>query len=259
MRIVSLGVSIGVVGCFLLGACTDGDAGNGAADESLCGLLPPANGDDAACSPRIPYCWTSTWKPPKAPAPNACTEAQVIAEQTKCWGDAFDPDCEVFERDPSNRVCLGCLFSTVDDAAYGPVVIELNGSARANEPGCISILFDDGASNGCEAKMQAYDECLDAACVNECSTFDSYRACQKQAARVSCAYFSQYASCALNLRYDACTKYATFGDAFRAMARLFCISGALDGGAPSEAGIRDDAGFSADGEGDVGVPEADGD
>src|SRR5262245_45285664 len=126
MRYRSLLVTI--VGLFFSGCGEDAaPVGSAGDDASPCGQTASvADGDP--CVPRLPNCWTPTWRPPKAPIPHACTESQILQDLTKCFGDSFDPDCEVFERDPANSACLGCIFSTFDEPSYGAIVLMSNGS-----------------------------------------------------------------------------------------------------------------------------------
>src|ERR1041384_3559258 len=121
MRCRSLAAMI--VGVLLIHGCGDGSspvAPPADASPSFC-VQEAAVGDGAACSPLLPDCWTPKWKPPRPPVAHACTDAQILDEVTKLFGDTFDLDCQVFERDPVNAACLGCIFSTSDEASYGAV------------------------------------------------------------------------------------------------------------------------------------------
>src|SRR4051812_29810263 len=143
--------------------------------SDLCGR-EAAPGNGLACSPRLPDCWSPAWKPPRKPA-HACTESQILDEVTKCFGDTFDPGCDVFSRDPVNGACLECIFSTSDEPTYGAVILLSNASWESNVPGCLALVDGDASASGCGAKAAAYDECSHTACASTCSTYEMYATC----------------------------------------------------------------------------------
>jgi hypothetical protein len=192
-------------------------------------------------------CWKPTWKPPKAAQP-ACTEAQVADEKSKCWGADVDPSCAAFDRDPANATCLQCLLSSSDEKTYGALILQPNGGARSNVPGCLVLVDGDASATGCGARYQAFDECLDEACMENCSTYDDFSSCQKIAANNVCRPLLIDASCRLKPEYAICTKYTTFDEYFFAMARMFCIG--------DDGGVGKDGGTPSNEGGEAGAPEA---
>jgi hypothetical protein len=213
----------------LVGSPVDGAA--------LCVQEAGSVGGDAACLPELPACWMPTWKPPKAPASHLCTEAQIMEDIAKCWGDTPDPDCDVFERDPANGACLECIYSIEDDPSYGAVVFLNSRRVRANEAGCISLVDGDDSPDGCGAKYQALLQCSAASCAGCSANSDEYSDCWNRTFSSTCVFFQTDAVCWRKPIYSICTRYNTFQESFAAMARIFCVDGlsggsGVDGGAP---------------------------
>jgi hypothetical protein len=103
-----------VVVVLLHGACSSDNAPATPVDaSSLCGQGGEVV-SSPTCTPRLPYCWTPTWRPPRSPMANACSDGQVAELQMKCWGSGSNSDCAAFHGDPANGTCLQCLFSTAD-------------------------------------------------------------------------------------------------------------------------------------------------
>jgi hypothetical protein len=209
----------------LLG-CGGGNNAGPPADGGSCGQEPIAAGD-AACGPALAACWAPAWKPPNAPAAGVCTEAQVTDLLAKCWGDTFDPDCDVFERDPANAACLACIFSTEEDPRYGAVIHLASRRVRTNEAGCMALVDGDMSATGCGAKLQASQQCSEAACARCAVSEDQYDQCWEESFSSSCVYVLADAVCWRRPIYAICTRYNTFQEAFAAMARIFCIDGKL--------------------------------
>ena len=222
----------------LIGPPADGSA--------PCGQQPGSVGDGAACVPELPACWRPTWKPPKAPVPHACTEAQIMEDIAKCWGDTADPDCDVFERDPANGVCLECIYSIEDDPRHGAVVFLNSRRVRANEAGCISLVDGDDSPNGCGAKLQASQQCSAASCAQCSANRDAYNDCWDQTFSSTCVFVHTDAVCWRRPIYAVCTRYNTFQESFAAMARIFCVDG-LSGGPGLDSGTERAAQPNAEG------------
>jgi hypothetical protein len=218
-RLFSLAAIVGLLFC----GCGDSTSSGSADAATICGQKPAPN-DGGACSPELPTCWTPTWRPPK-PLAHACTEAQILEDFQKCHGDTFNSDCDVFERDPANRACLGCLLSTFDEPSYGAIVILSNGSFLSNVAGCIALLDGDDSATGCGAKYQALQECSDAACASQCADYQAYAQCYDAAETSLCTPEREGAVCGRRPSYDICTSYDMFEDYFVGMGKIFCVSG----------------------------------
>ena len=234
-------------GALLVCGCSGGgEAGAGTQPEAGACFDASKTGS-SNCIPVLSSCWNPTWKPPKAAAA-ACTEGQVADEKSKCWGADVDPSCAAFDRDPANATCLQCLFSSSDEKTYGALILQPNGGALSNVPGCLVLVDGDASATGCGARYQAFEECLDAACMQNCSTFDDYTSCTKIAASNICYPLRLDAACHLKPEYAICTKYTTFDEYFFAIARVFCIAGIDDGGG-------NDGGTPSDEGGEARAPE----
>jgi hypothetical protein len=232
-----------VVIALLPGGC--GGGGEAGAGTPLPCIEEPKTGS-GNCLPELSFCWLPNWKPPR-PDPTACTEAQVLDDKSKCWGADFDPTCSAFERDPANATCLQCLFSSSDEPTYGALILLPNGGLHSNVPGCLALVDGDTSSNGCGARYQAYEQCLDAACMQNCASYDDYTSCSTVAALGVCAPFLRAAVCRLRPAYAPCMNYIVFDEFFFATARAFCIL-------PIDAGTGDDSGASPDDGGETGTP-----
>jgi hypothetical protein len=217
-----------IAGLFFAACGGDSSDTAPAADAAMICDQKAAPGDGGACLPELPSCWTPTWRPPKSPV-QACTDAQILEDLKRCHGDTFDPNCAVFERDPANSVCLGCILSTFDEPTYGAVIVMSNNSFLSNIPGCMALLDGDSSDTGCGAKYQAYEQCTDAACASQCSTYEAYSACWDAAGTSLCTPEREDAVCRLRPSYNICRRYNTFQEYFFAMAKIFCASG-FDGG-----------------------------
>src|SRR6266536_581408 len=102
----------------------------------------------------------------------ACSDLQIASYADRCIGDSPGSDldaCRAIERDPANTACLKCLFSTVQDETYGPIVIGWDKRWYANVGGCMALIDGDATENGCGAKHNALQTCRNAACAN-CTT-----------------------------------------------------------------------------------------
>ena len=197
----------------LSGGCGGDDEGGGP-------IGPPTD----PCSPHLPANWAPQWRPPLAPRPDACTPGQIDREYAACEGPlATQATCASFRNDPSNGVCLSCLFSDEGDASYGPV-IRSAGVWRSNTSGCIALVDGDASARGCGARVQASSACYDAAC-NGCAPVEAFIDCRRTAAETSCRPYYLDAVCVLRPEYASCTEYATNQEYFVSAARLFCASG----------------------------------
>src|SRR5205814_1355727 len=114
--------------------------------------------------------------------------------------------------------------------------------------GCIALVDGDRSATGCGAQLQAYYACLEEACIDNCSTFGSFVACEEDAAGTACLPFAG-TDCALLPEYTICRERMTYEENYLAMASLFCSSGLPNAG-PGDGG---DAGLY-----DVRLPDAGG-
>jgi hypothetical protein len=221
-----------------LGVCVMALATNGCGEQKddPSPASPEASAPDAptgdACRPRNLGPWVHAWKPPKAPAPSACTDMQIQRQYALCEDDVtYDAlACKAFQRDPANSACRACLFSTEDESTYGAIVIMRDRSEMANVAGCIGWLEGDLTAGGCGAKYQAVNACFDAACRDDCTGNAEYLQCRKWARDGVCSMYADDMSCANRASYSTCATATTFQEYFFLMARFFCSSGTTDGG-----------------------------
>jgi hypothetical protein len=187
-----------------------GDDGNGPYIDYL-----------ATCVPKLPDNWAPTWKPAHAPNPSACTLAQVSEAYQVCKSPrATRETCRRFGVDGDTSQCSACLFSSSEDAAWGPVVALPNHYWTLNTSGCISLV--DGASDsGCAARVQAADSCYAEAC-GKCLAGYAYDDCYLRAMQTICRSFYLDSVCMYRSNYAACIAWATDAEAFGAMGKLFC-------------------------------------
>jgi hypothetical protein len=141
---------------------------------------------------------------------------------------AYDKSaCRVFDADPANSTCLGCMFGVLGSADLGAILIQPSGQWLANRAGCIALIDGDRSATSCGAKTQAANVCENFACFAACSTQASsaaFTACEMATVNGACgAYFSE-AACAQLPRYASCA-YPDFATYYNAMADLFCVSG----------------------------------
>ena len=189
------------------------------------GAEPPASGDGgsdagALCTPRLPAAWVPQWRPPRA-LRSACSEGQIQHEYMACESaTATSSSCAQFRNDPSNAICIECLFSAADEPSYG-AIIRVDKSWRSNTAGCIALVDGDNSASGCGARVQAASACNDVACTG-CEPFTSYAQCRDEATHTACRQYYLDSVCLLRPDYSTCTAYATNQDYFVAAARLFC-------------------------------------
>jgi len=183
------------------------------------------------------------------PTPGACTDLQIASYADRCIGDSPGSDldaCRAIERDPANTACLKCLFSTVQDETYGPIVIGWDKRWYANVGGCMALIDGDATENGCGAKHNALQTCRNAACAN-CTTDSAFDACWRQAGSTVCKSYDDDAVCDTSPEYGPCTDSMSFGEYFNWLGELFCSTGfgispdaGSDGGAVPDAMTSDD-------------------
>ena len=188
------------------------------------GSTDPTGPPPDPCSPHLPANWMPRWRPPLAPRPDACSAAQIDREYAFCEGaSATSAACAAFRGDPNNGVCISCLFSDENAAAYGPI-IQSDRFWRSNTAGCIALLDGDASEGGCGAKVQAASSCYDLAC-SECVPVEGYVKCRQQASDTICRSYYLDAVCLLRPAYASCTAYATNQEYFIAAAKFFCANG----------------------------------
>ena len=214
-------------------------------DESPPTTLPgDAAAGDAGCAPDVTG-WSPSWKPP-AVVRRACTDAQIDTQFDLCESAASDTaaECAAFNRDPANARCRECLYATEDESTYGPLVYLRNRVLRINIAGCLALADGDLGVAGCGARMQAYQACSDAACMQSCATFEDFQRCAQAAQNTVCAQYRDESACIDPATYAPCLDHATYEQFYRAMAQLFCGVGFP--------GSDADGGDGGDGAGDAG-------
>jgi hypothetical protein len=108
----------------------------------------------------------------------------------------------------TDQACLSCLSSNETDAQYGPLVL-LPTELMVNLPGCIALAEGKVDGSGCGGKLQADEQCQNAACLPTCPTSSPSQvtaegACEQAANVVSsdggaggvCASYAAPAECA---------------------------------------------------------------
>jgi len=234
-------------GCASLVAClfvTTASCGDDTGSAVGSGPATDAGEDALSCPPAMVDEWHTNWAPPRAFMPGACTPDQ-IASEAKCNTalSSFDLSaCAAFERNIANVSCLKCLFSNVDDASHGPIVIHSDGRWFLNIEGCIALIDGDTTATGCGAKYAAEQDCRDAACAN-CSSASGFDACWRDAGRTVCKAFADEAICAQSPVFGPCRDYDGYEESFFALSALYCSTGF--GAAPAEGGFADDAALDA--------------
>jgi hypothetical protein len=219
-----------------------GSMGSGGA-----GTADTGTPDSNSCVPQLPSGWVPTWKPPKTPTPNACTDAQIENRRSPCDDSTTYSAvlCNAYMRDPANADCQACMFSTVDESSYGAISLRADGSWRANVEGCIALVSGDLSATGCGAKDQANTQCRDDACT-ACPNYDSFIACRTAAGASVCSSYANNRACVNSPKFAICTAYATNKEYYVAMSRFFCSTGFPDGGV-SDGGVSRNDGGTLDG------------
>jgi hypothetical protein len=101
----------------------------------------------------------------------------------------------------------------------------------------LALVDGDTSADGCASRYQAYYQCLDAVCMQNCSAYADYEGCSTVAATGVCAPYLRAAACRLKPIYAICTKYETFDEYFFAIGSAFCVE-------PVDAGVLSDVGPS---------------
>jgi len=175
----------------------------------------------AACVPSLPPNWVPAWTPPRAPDGTACTDIEIRDAYEACKGPRSTRDtCRRFSIAPDKSRCPGCLFSSLGEAALGPVIALPNYAWTLNTAGCVALV-DGAVDSGCAARVQAADSCYMAACA-QCQVPYAYPDCYWRAAQTVCRSFYLDAVCMYRASYAVCIDWATDADAFGAMGKLFC-------------------------------------
>jgi len=224
-------------------AATDGATSEASTPD---GATPTGDGGDGGttvCKPGDITGFAPTWIEPVGLYQNKCTLQQIGLLATCVWDDpARDQGaCDAFFAAPANAACVACGYTKTTEPKLGAIVSN-NTSVQANYPGCIALVTGDVTSNGCGAKVQAKELCLDKACVANCpvpdgnqAAFDAFKKCQDDAAAGACATYANAAKCADPFLAPGGTAtvcapvVANFGDRVEHYLKLFCGSSA-DGG-----------------------------
>ncbi len=181
----------------------------------------------------------------KTPAPfnqGKCSDAQ--ADALLCLFDAAADQaaCSKLVDDPSNDDCFKCIYTASSSKELGPVII--TGSLGSlNIAGCIARVSSDVTDQGCGAKVQAFDQCVDEACnanmpcpESEGDALEARKACEQTAGTTVCASFAAAAHCADVLIADGgaahvCAETGDFVADAKRLAHFFCGGIVVDGGA----------------------------
>lgn len=187
------------------------------------------------CEPGSISGFTPTWKVPAPFHASSCTTTQV--DTLMCLFDsAADPTaCDTAVKAAANQTCFNCIFTQSTATAPGPVII--TGSLGSiNLAGCIARASGNVTSTGCGAKVQAADQCGDAACEANCpiddtdngESLDARNQCTTDAASTVCATYDADSLCAEDLLLPdggaaACAQGTDFLSRATAIAKLFCV------------------------------------
>jgi hypothetical protein len=184
----------------------------------------------AGCAPTPLADWKPTWVPPATPTPGACSADQLATELQLCVAPATldQAACDAFKLDRKNTACLSCIFTPTSDSSYGPVSVDANDFWQTNISGCIAVIDGDATATGCGAKVQAYEDCLRAACEANCwvgQTDAAWTGCEDQASAGECHSYQTDMVCAKAPKYADCNAYVAFPDYFNGLSNLFCGAG----------------------------------
>jgi hypothetical protein len=199
---------------------------------------------DASCAPRLPGAWAPSWRPPRTML-LACSAAQIETEFELCENESTysATACAAWRRDLANAACRRCLYTTEDEATYGPFVYLRNRILRINVPGCIALADGNLGAFGCGAQFHAFQACGDAACMTACAAFDGFTECVAEAEDGVCRPYRLDSACGERATYAACLDFATFADYYRGVAKFFCGAGFTGDAGLVDAGLGD-AGLS---------------
>jgi hypothetical protein len=220
-----------------------GDAGAGSdATAPTADACTDATADGGVCAPRAVTGFAPVWTPPTALHQNQCSSEQ-IETLVDCVYDRPGHDqaaCDAFFAAPANASCVACGYTKTTAAALGPILSN-DTSVQVNYAGCVARLEGDITANGCGAKLQASQLCLDEACVAACpvpdnddgTAFAAFLKCNDDAAKTVCKTFFDPTTCATPLTTDggvasACLPNTQdFGERAADYVTLFCGAPAL--------------------------------
>jgi hypothetical protein len=212
-----------------LAACGSDDGGEPTPTDGGAG--------DASCAPRLPNSWVPSWRAPRTML-HACSDAQIETEFDLCENESTysASACAAFNRDVANAACRRCLYTTEDEATYGPFVYLRNRILRINVPGCIALADGNLGPSGCGAQFHGFQACSDAACMTACAAFGDFTECVAEAEDGVCRPSRLDSACGERATYAACLDFGTFADYYRGVAKLFCGAGFAGRG---DAGVSD--------------------
>jgi hypothetical protein len=213
---------------------SNGDADTGStSDASTCAACdasddsPPVTSGDASldaanrcrerdvsdCIPEALNC-VPAFVPPRT-SPGACTAAEVTTFYNDCLNALATPICDGSD---IRSTCFSCLLSQPADPTWGPL-LKYAAEWELNFGGCFAL---EGASPACAASTQEQMQCENASCGTACLA-----SCTAPADSTICAsYVSAATNCATTVIQSTCSggppSSASFGDAFHAMAKVFC-------------------------------------
>jgi len=266
----SLGViaMAGAIGVLALSSNGCSSSSSGSSDDDGGGDAKPrldAGDTDsgAACKPADVKSFQPTWQPPGVTL-GSCSPTQIDGFITGCFADASTPQsCAAFRS--ANAACDKCVVTGNDGPKLGVIVVPPQGQGLPtfNIAGCLAITANDLSANSCGAKEQAIEQCVEAACTDNCpipsssaassqeidAAITAFNNCEDSAAADGCAAFNGSASCLDDLAGDGGPGAKCFVDASdpnhdvllaRNLIQLFC-GGAVVGDGGSDGATQDAA------------------
>jgi hypothetical protein len=220
-----------------LDAKDSGEGGKVHAGSADSGTSDAAVGVPLVCPPANMSGFSPTWHAPRPQHANACTAAQVDL-LIGCLTDTVltQDQCAPLLKAAANQTCMGCLKTMDTSATYGALVESKSLNVplmRINEPGCIAYAEGDLTALGCGAAVQAWHQCLTAACEPVCpivsSDIDDRVACEAAASAGACATYAANAAC--RTAYDQAPSAPCFigasvtgwADAAKRIGKQFCM------------------------------------
>ena len=196
---------------------------------------PGASAPDAAvavapCAPGDVSAFVPHWQPPAPLHQGRCTSAQIDMLVRCKLGD--DPQaCQNVSADATYADCKACLFTPITAAQLGPFIVD-GRVIDTNFAGCVARSLDDVTVNGCGAKQQASDQCVDAACDPTCpldgaTALKDLQRCIFNARETVCATYNDDANCAIEAVGPGgpaapCIEGQTFIQQATAIGTVFC-------------------------------------
>lgn len=165
---------------------------------------------------------TLIWKAPAAAHQGVCDAGAVDALMAACISaDGSESACTASIK--ANAACARCMFTPSDGDAWGPLVVEQNGSTWPNDVGCVSSL--ESQKYGCGRTIFDRDMCMhscaEAADQAVCEKMAREHVCQRQVAEAD-ACMARLGVGAAGSPYQACALGRTDAEGVKPLVMFFC-------------------------------------